>query len=1195
MARLASVAKAGYYPTPERVTEWIANHLQRETEGGRLLDPCAGEGAAVSRLAETFHLESYGVELDYERATQASYKMDHIIADDVDMAKISREAFELLWLNPPYDVVQGKRLEHKFLTHCTQFLAPDGILIYIVPQHVIGAKIAAYLAKHYHSLRAFRFPDPEFADFRQIVVFGIKRASASDDAAIARRHPPGPSSVEGDDVREEEALHHACVGTLPVLPETPNDEERYLIPAPHPVADFYFYAKNLSDAEVIALMAECGACTTAAWQEHFDPESALDSFRPLMRLKQGHLISLIAAGYVQNIRLERDGESILVKGRTYKKQVENEDEEAKRVTDTFVTELVVLDLKSGEFEHIDDTSKLTAFSEKWNSLLLQEVLDSYPPIYNMDYETALPVERVQLLNSLSAHRRLPRRNICGLFEAQKHVATALYFLLQKQKNVVLVGEMSTGKTTMGTALAALMGKDANPVFIMCPAHLVAKWKREILEILPGAYVEIVERIADIARFARTVKTLPSDKMAFAICSKEMAKLGSGTEPAYTQKQHLEFVKKDAQDRDSPLVWKWIAGHAPRWIEGAESADGQPDAMWDAEREDEKYDDAEIETILAPHFLEHAYLASGYHYELSPESSLQSLRTVPNIEDGYIVLRERIYCAHCGAEARDAEDRLVTPEYFENKKRFCMQCHSPFFQMIHLNQRGKREVDVARLRTIRYPIAEYIRRNLRGFFGLFLADEVHEAKGHSTDVGYALSALEQACRHTLGMTGTLYGGYSSTLFSLLYRLDPKIPAQYRWSEMQRFVARYGILEEITFKGNGNVDDEDEFGVYTAKRRSRTYVRERPGISPELIVRLLNYTAFVQLADLGYDLVPLTEHLVELDLAPDHREEYAKLQLQLEKALEELRESGQSPKRLLSAYLQSLLGYVNSGHREEIVRDPQGGVIAVAQGLGDDRLYPKEQEVLRITKENVMQGRGVIIYLRQTGTRDISERLRKLIAHAGLPVAVLKSSISSTKREAWIAKQVQSGLKVLITNMQLVQTGLDLIDFPTMIFAEPNYSTFTMQQALRRPLRLTQQKDVRAHYLVYRNTMESAAVSLIMEKVAAAVKVNGDSLEASLMASQANADDVLSQLGKVLQGTAQVKDLHELFREKEQEAAARRAQESEHLRATASQVAESISVDATDSLKIGMLSPVPNDSLDQVLTTSEFTTGYQATLF
>ncbi len=1202
MARLASIAKAGYYPTPQRVTEWIAGHLQREElEGGRLLDPCAGEGDAASSIAQTFHLESFGIEVDYERATKASYRMDHVIPDDVDVAKVSRDAFEVLWLNPPYDVVQGKRLEHKFLTHCTQFLAPNGILVYIVPQYVINAKIAGYLAKHFHTLRAYKFPDPEYADFRQIVVFGTKRAAPSDETEA-----------------EEDALYRACAGALPILAETVDPSGRYLIPPPQSIPDFYFYAKNLSDAEVIALMTESGVCSTTKWQEHFDPESELDSFRPLMRLKQGHLISLIAAGYIQNIRLEREAESILVKGRTYKKQVENEDEESKRLTDTFVTELVVLDLKAGEFEHIDDTGKLTAFSEKWNSILLQQVLDAYPPIYNMDYETALPPEKVQLLNRLSAHRRLPRRNICGLFEAQKHVATALYFLLQRQKNAVLVGEMSTGKaqpldariltptgwtemrklrmgdavigadgqphhvngvfpqgekdvyrvwfsdgswaescddhlwlvnsplrkwkhrppralplreirnhlahasgnaqhfiplvkpiefdqrdfviepyvmgvllgdgnlerlrvttadheileritqrlpaglsikkvgttrydyaitgskrgkknpirsaliqyglircrsydkfipvdylcgsvtqrvallqglldtdgttdkrqngiefyttsgqlandvqelvwslggtaslathqtqysykgekrvgrlsyrlriklpvdikpfalsrkanafripirreptrsiqhvewvrrapvqcisvdapdglyvtdnyvvthnTSMGVALAALMGTDANPVFVMCPAHLVAKWKREILEILPGAYVEIVERIADVARFVRTVQALPAAQMAFAVCSKEMAKLGSGLEPAYTQKYEFELVRQAAYQADSPQLWKWIESKSSQWLSDIGSVD--EDARLDDETENEGEDEDAVdpEMTLSPLFLQQAYLGRSRRFEMEPDEQLRALCSTPTPEDGYLILRERIYCPHCGTEVRDSDERLVGPEYFEKKKRFCQQCRSPLYQMIHLNHRGKREVDVAHLRTIRYPIAEFIRRNLSGFFGLFLADEVHEAKGHSTDVGYALSALEQACRHTVGMTGTIYGGYCSTLFSLLYRLDPKIRMQYHWSEMQRFVARYGILEEITFKGDGNVDDEDEFGVYTAKRRSRTYVRERPGISPELIVRLLNYTAFVQLADLGYDLVPLVEHLIDLDLAEDHREEY-----------------------------------------------------------------------------------------------------------------------------------------------------------------------------------------------------------------------------------------------------------------------------------------------------------------------------------
>ncbi len=429
---------------------------------------------------------------------------------------------------------------------------------------------------------------------------------------------------------------------------------------------------------------------------------------------------------------------------------------------------------------------------------------------------------------------------------------------------------------------------------------------------------------------------------------------------------------------------------------------------------------------------------------------------------------------------------------------------------------------------------------------------------------------------------------STLFSLLYRLDPKIRREYRWNEMQRFIARYGILEEVTFKGSGNVDDEDEIGVFTAKRRSKTYVRERAGISPELIVRLLNYTAFVQLADLGYDLVPLREHLVELDLAEDHRKEYDALRKTLEKVLKELRDNHSSPRRLLAAYLQSLLGYCNSGHRQEIVRDPDGQVIAVASSLGEDRLYPKEKELLELAQAAVMQGRGVIVYLRQTGTRDISERLRTLMSNVGLPVAVLKSKISSRKREAWIEQQVRNGVKVLITNMELVKTGLDLIFFPREIFFEVNYSVFTMQQALRRPLRLTQKYDVDAYYLVYRDTMESAAVALIMEKMAAAEKVNGNSLEASLMASQANADDVLSQLGKVLQGTAQVKDLRALFHEKEREANSKRVHEQERNDETEKNHLTEIDSESTTSTQLVPLTVNPLDSFERAAT-------YQTTLF
>ena len=57
MARLESVARAGYYPTPPRVAAILARHSQPSTGSGgasiRLLDPCAGTGEAAAVLAQS--------------------------------------------------------------------------------------------------------------------------------------------------------------------------------------------------------------------------------------------------------------------------------------------------------------------------------------------------------------------------------------------------------------------------------------------------------------------------------------------------------------------------------------------------------------------------------------------------------------------------------------------------------------------------------------------------------------------------------------------------------------------------------------------------------------------------------------------------------------------------------------------------------------------------------------------------------------------------------------------------------------------------------------------------------------------------------------------------------------------------------------------------------------------------------------
>lgn len=63
----------------------------------------------------------------------------------------------------------------------------------------------------------------------------------------------------------------------------------------------------------------------------------------------------------------------------------------------------------------------------------------------------------------------------------------------------------------------------------------------------------------------------------------------------------------------------------------------------------------------------------------------------------------------------------------------------------------------------------------GFFDLLIVDEQHEYKARGSAQGLAAGTLAEACDHTLTLTGTLMGGYSSTLFHLLWRFSVRCGA------------------------------------------------------------------------------------------------------------------------------------------------------------------------------------------------------------------------------------------------------------------------------------------------------------------------------------------------------------------------------------------------------------------------------------
>ena len=99
--------------------------------------------------------------------------------------------------------------------------------------------------------------------------------------------------------------------------------------------------------------------------------------------------------------------------------------------------------------------------------------------------------------------------------------------------------------------------------------------------------------------------------------------------------------------------------------------------------------------------------------------------------------------------------------------------------------------------------------------------------------------------------------------------------------------------------------------------------------------------------------------------------------------------------------------------------------------------------------------------------------------------------------------------MITNPSLVETGLDLLDFTTIIFFQVGYNLSTMRQASRRSWRLSQTKDIQVYFLYYKDTIQEQAISLMATKLQAAQTLEGNFSEEGLKAMSQN-DDVLTQI-------------------------------------------------------------------------------------
>jgi hypothetical protein len=294
--RIQGRIKMGHYPTPPRVVGLIRSFLSFPAGPFSALDPCCGEGNALDGLVAGGQAVTYGVELDHQRAEKSKTLLNHMLRCGIEETRIQHRSCSLLLLNPPYDELtleeesdtKTERQERAFLRMTVPYLIPGGVLVYIIPQNRLDKAIARLLASRFEGIRVFRFPDPEYGDFRQIGVFGIRKKDNCLD--------------------EQEALRLQNTSKVDLVPLSNNAPIRYPVPTSGPLT--LFRSMRIDPEDLKRHMAQ-----SPLWKRFaaLTTRSEIRMPRPPLPLHSGHLGLLLAAGKLDGI-VGTGNERHLVKG-----------------------------------------------------------------------------------------------------------------------------------------------------------------------------------------------------------------------------------------------------------------------------------------------------------------------------------------------------------------------------------------------------------------------------------------------------------------------------------------------------------------------------------------------------------------------------------------------------------------------------------------------------------------------------------------------------------------------------------------------------------------------------------------------------------------------------------------------------------------------------------------------------------------
>lgn len=673
----------------------------------------------------------------------------------------------------------------------------------------------------------------------------------------------------------------------------------------------------------------------------------------------------------------------------------------------------------------------------------------------------------------------------SLFDAQAVRVEALGRLLDdpKERTGMILGDMGTGKTAQGiaTALRYFLStkKLSIHVAVACPPTLVSTWREEIEATLPEGLYSFV----DFLRHPEQVK--PGINFMFMPYSQirrhyhtqlaAVTTFRSDKTQARIQALALDPEERAKKALKAPeLLSLETIARCPRCGGRFEKS----------RKKVKKYQDDEVKDLDE---------ITWYTIEELQRKAQEDGRAI-RCETPRFAKKLKVRLVDASLVSREYHDWRSTPPR-QDKPRLC----------------GEILLRPVRNKNLRNVSDAYLaKKKFKNRIDLVLADEIHALKNDGAQ-GKAGRWLMSAAKKALALTGTLTGGYARDLFYLLWTLSYRELSEdgYTYQMLARFCEQYGSKEtkEVQAKGGKLI-----------KRTS-----QMTGISAAIYERyLVQRTVFLSLEDLERDLCPFSEFRVSLSMTEEMQQAYNRVACEFRRCIGAARSAGfKLATQLVSKYLHATLSWpdrlcADKVNGKLVKYDANGdalpGEFTISINLNDlivDKT-PKDEWLINKILEEKRRGRKVLLYYTYSNERDCGARLKAVLEKAGIRVALLRSaSVCADKRKEWIFDKA-AHVDALLTHPDLVKEGMNLLQFPTIVWMQPDYNIYRLRQASKRSRRLNQTEPVEVYYLYYEDCTQEQAWALIASKLDSALLAEGNPADCALFEISYSPDSVFRGL-------------------------------------------------------------------------------------